>query len=71
MFFEWHLIMRIVRKGGKYANLQLLINQMKKLSKKTDKFFLNIFWCDLPLLAVFIIIAVSLPSSGPSYPSSF
>jgi hypothetical protein len=33
-------------------------------------FFLNIFWCDLPLLAVFIIF-VFLPSSGPSYPSSF
>ncbi len=34
--------------------------------------FLNIFfWCDLPHLAVFIIFVLFLPSSGPSYPSSF
>jgi hypothetical protein len=29
------------------------------------------FWCDLPLLAVFIIIIVFLPSSSPSYSPSF
>jgi hypothetical protein len=34
-------------------------------------FFLIFFWCDLHLFAVFGIIIVFLPSSGPSYPSSF
>jgi hypothetical protein len=34
-------------------------------------FFKYFFWCDLPLLAVFIIFILFLPSSDPSYPSSF
>ncbi len=34
-------------------------------------FLIIFFWCDLPRLAVFIIFVLFLPSSGPSYPSSF
>ncbi len=40
---------------------------MKKLFGITNIFF----WCDLPHLAVFIIIVNFLPSSGPTFPSSF
>ncbi len=35
------------------------------------KVFLNIFWCDLPHWAVFIIFVFFRPSSGRSFPSSF
>jgi hypothetical protein len=43
--------------------LKRFLNQRSNHFTSTS--FLNIFWCDLPLLAVFIIFVLFLPSSGP------
>jgi len=50
------------------TTLSKILSEKKRLK---CVFFLNIFWCDLPHLAVFIISASFLPSSGTSFPSSF
>ncbi len=51
-----------------YWNISFSFSHMILLFNKSRYSF---FWFDLPLLAVYIIFVLFLPSIGPSYPSSF
>ncbi len=58
--FKWENGSRVGCEYEKFENIGLF-----------KPFYKIFFLRDLPLYAVFIIIVVFLPSSGPSYPSSF
>ncbi len=66
MMYEWCVM------NGVLSPYQFAFHSCNDNIKNVLSSFKNIlFWCDLPLLAVFIIFVLFLPSSGSSYPSSF